>query len=55
MDLAKRLAALAAFVLCGVLAWAGLAAFSPTTPWVPADFYTLYSSVVAVSRGISPL
>ena len=54
MDVAKRLAAAAAVILCAVLAWAGLAAFSPGTPWVPGDFYTLYSSVVAVSRGISP-
>jgi hypothetical protein len=54
MDVAKRLAAPAALVLCAVLAWVGLAAFSPATLWVPGDFYTLYSSVVAVSRGISP-
>jgi hypothetical protein len=54
MDVAKRLAAPAAFVLCAVLAWAGLAFFTPAAPWVPGDFYTLYSSVVAVSRGISP-
>ena len=54
MDLTKRFAAPAALLLCAVLAWAGLAAFTPTTPSVPGDFYTLYSSVVAVSRGISP-
>jgi hypothetical protein len=54
MDVAKRLAASVAVILCAVLAWAGLAAVSPATPWVPGDFYTLYSSVVAVSRGISP-
>jgi hypothetical protein len=54
MNVAKRLAVPAAFVLCVAFAWGGLAAFSPVTPWVPGDFYTLYSSVVAVSRGISP-
>jgi hypothetical protein len=54
MDIVKRFAALTALVLCAVLAWAGLAAFTPALPSAPADFYTLYSSVVAVSRGISP-
>jgi hypothetical protein len=54
MDVAKRLAAPAVLILCAVSAWAGFAAFSPIMPWAPGDFYTLYSSVVAVSRGISP-
>lgn len=54
MDLAKRMAAPAALVVGAALAWAGLAFFKPATPWVPGDFYTLYSSVVAVGRGISP-
>ncbi len=54
MDLAKKLAVAAAIVLSVVLVWSGLAVFAPVTPWLPGDFYTLYSSVVAVSRGISP-